>query len=812
MQAIFGTRSSERVRRTLVATASGAALAAAFVAGPVWAADATATADTTTAPVSGGGAGAEGTEVTAIVVTAERGAAAAAAPTKASLDQTQPESIISHGYIEQVTPELGGWTTVLTVAPSVAGITSNGGGIGDYNVVSMRGFKDGQFNLTFDGIAFGDTNDPTHHGADYFPASTIGAAVVDRGPGAAGDLGQENYGGAIHFFTPDVSDTFGAVQKFTLGSFGAKASVTTLNTGAITQLGGAKLLLNFDERWADGELSGSSGYQYNQMFKFMLPLGDEAVLTLFGTHQYSFFHFEDSSGPGETWQQELLFGKNFSMNGDPKSEHFTGYNFERKRTDFEYADLKYQIEPTISLEDQLYTYWYSNKTKSTNDLTGDSGPDLNSLPGVKPVANTSPPNITAPPASATDVGGYDKLNEYRVYGDIIRINKDWSFGTLKVGGLVEGSRTFRHNCFIDFTLGGAPDNKFVPPKVATTTNCKLLEQSTWFQGQFFADFNWRVTDNLTISPGFKYVDFTRGVNATNENVGGGAKNQPLIATNNYASPLYFLTANYKIRPYWSVYAQAATSFLIPSLSALYVTGANLQNLKPTYTDNYQIGTVYTRGAVTADLDAYWINATNLEVACSVPDPTQVTGVSAAFCNVGKARYSGVEGEAAYAFDFGLSIFANGSVNDAEQLASPAPTGGAATLPMRLANAPGWTAAAGAIINHGPWEASLTYKRVGGWVDYNSIGANSFTFHLPGYDTLDLSAGYDFGHHVKVKLQVFNLLDTRAVSSFSPGGNTQSLFPAGGFAPLPPIGDGNPDQGIYTFQAGRQVEVTLIGKF
>ena len=804
------------MRGALAATASLAVLAAAVLGGPARAADATSTSDTTAAPVSGGGAGAEGTEVSSIVVTAESGsAAAAAAPTKASLDQTQPESIISRGYIEQVTPEAGGWTTVLTIAPSVSGITSNGGGIGDYNVVSIRGFKDGQFNLTFDGIAFGDTNDPTHHGADYFPASTIGAAVVDRGPGAAGDLGQENYGGAIHFFTPDVSDTFGAVQKFTFGNFGTKASVTTLNTGAIPQLGGAKLLLNFDERWADGELTGSSGHQYNQMFKFVASLGDKAVLTLFGTHQYSFFHFEDSSGPGETWQQTLLFGKNFSMNNDPNSEHFIGYNYELKRTDFEYADLKYQLEPTISLEDQLYTYWYSNKTKSTNDLTGDSGPDLNGL-GSNP--NTSAPNVTKLPASASDVGGYDKLNEYRVVGDIVRINKDWSFGTLKIGGLIEGSRTFRHNCFIDFTLGGAPDNKFTPPKFPFTTNCKLLEQSTWFQGQFFADFNWRVTDKLTISPGFKYVDFTRGLNATNENVGGAAtKNQAIVASNNYASPLYFLTANYKIQPYWSVYGQVATSFLIPSLSALYVTGVTLENLKPAYTNNYQIGTVYTRGAVTADLDAYLIDATNIEVACNTPDSTSPTGFSAAFCNVGKARYSGVEGEAAYAFDFGLSLFANASLNNAQQLASPAPVGGQPAPAMRLANAPGWTAAVGAIINHGPWQASLTYKRVGGWVDYSTnttaLGVPLETFRIPGYDSLDLSAGYDLGRHAKIKVQVFNLLDTRAVSSFTPGGNTASLFPAGGIAPKTlPGGDGNPDQAIYTYQAGRQIEVTLIGRF
>ena len=653
MHRIFSTRPNRGARFALATGASLAALAGAIAGGPAWAADATAAVDTTAAPVSGGGAGAEGTEVSSIVVTAEKDSAgAAAAPTKASLDQTQPESIISRGYIDQVTPETGGWTTVLTIAPSVSGITSNGGGIGDYNVVSIRGFKDGQFNVTYDGIAFGDTNDPTHHGADYFPSSTIGAAVVDRGPGAAGDLGQENYGGAIHFFSPDVSDTLGAVQKLTVGNFDTYASVTTLYTGAIPQLGGAKLLLNFDERWSAGELTGSSGHQYNQLAKFVLPLGDKGSLTLFANHEYNFFHFEDSAGPGETWRQTLLFGKDFSMNDDPKSEHFIGYNYELKRTDFEYGDLKYELSPSLLVEDQLYTYWYSNKTKSTNDLTGDRGPNLNAA-GSNP--NTSVPNVTTPPASATDVGGYDKLNEYRVVGDIVRFTQDWSFGTLKIGGLFEGSRTFRHNCFINFTLGGAPDNKFTPPKFPFTSNCKLLEESSWLQGQFFADFNWRVTDKLTISPGFKYVDFTRGVNATNENVGGGAKNQALVATNNYASPLYFLTANYKIEPYWSVYAQAATSFLVPSLSALYVTGASLQNLQPTYTDNYQIGTVYTRGAFTADLDGYWINATNIEVACSVPDPTQVTGFSSAFCNVGKARYSGVEGEAAYAFDFGLSL-------------------------------------------------------------------------------------------------------------------------------------------------------------
>ena len=753
------------IRHLLALSASAIALA---TGGHAWAgAAADANSNTTSA-------GAEGTEVTSVIITAERGLAAKTAPTKASLDQVQPESIISHDFIERVTPETGGWTTVVLIAPSVSGITSNGGGIGDYNVVQMRGFHDGQFNVTFDGIAFGDTNDPTHHGADYFPASTIGAAVVDRGPGAAGDLGQENYGGAIHFFTPTVTDTMGIVQKLTYGSFNTAASVTTLNTGTQALLGGGKLLLNFDERTSSGELSLSGGSQFNQMLKYVLPIGDKLVLTAFAQHEWTRFNFEDSAGPGETWQQVLLYGKNFSMTNNPKDEHYTGYNYERKQTDFEYVDLKYQFTPSISAENQAYTYYYSNKTISSNDLTGLVGGP-----------NTSPPMAAG--ANPADIGGYTKLNQYRVEGDIVRINKEWSFGTLKIGGLVEGSDTNRFNEFLDLSKGFIPDNKFTPPKFPFTTNDKLLESSNWLQGQIFADFNWRPTDNLTISPGIKYVDFTRNVNAAHENVGGGAKNQALVASNNYSSPVYFLTANYKIQPDWSIYGQYATSFLIPSLSALYVTGASLQSLKPENTTNYQAGTVFTHGNITADLDIYRIDATNLYLACNIPDPIpgNPNATTAGFCNIGSARYSGIEGEAAYAFDWGLTLFANASSNNAKQLGAGA---------SRIPNAPGWTDAVGGIYTHGPVQASLTYKQVGSYVAYGAT-----TFHLPSYGTVNGSLGYDFGHFL-IKVQGFNLLDKRTVTSFVPSATATQLYA--------PTDNGS----IYTFQAGRELSLTLEAKF
>ena len=44
----------------------------------------------------------------------------------------------------------------------------------------FRGFKDGQYSMTYDGIPFNDTNDPTHHSWVFFPAQTIGSTRMDH--------------------------------------------------------------------------------------------------------------------------------------------------------------------------------------------------------------------------------------------------------------------------------------------------------------------------------------------------------------------------------------------------------------------------------------------------------------------------------------------------------------------------------------------------------------------------------------------------------------------------------------------------------
>src|ERR1700722_8448418 len=128
------------------------------------------------------------------------------APAKASLDTTEPETIISKSYIQNSVAATGSYTTILAIAPSMTGIDLNGPGLSDGGVKNtLSGLPDGSFGLNFDGIPFGDTNGPTHHSQSYFPASVTGSILVDRGPGNAGNMGPSTYGGTISLFSEELT-------------------------------------------------------------------------------------------------------------------------------------------------------------------------------------------------------------------------------------------------------------------------------------------------------------------------------------------------------------------------------------------------------------------------------------------------------------------------------------------------------------------------------------------------------------------------------------------------------------------------------
>jgi iron complex outermembrane receptor protein len=219
-------------------------------------------------------------DVPAILITAPKTKAATVAPVKSSLSATSPEAVIDRAFIEEGTPAVGDYTTTIQLAPSmVSAGNANGPGATDGAKVSLRGVADGSFNITYDGIPWGDTNGPTHHANSFFPNSTIGGVIIDRSPGRATDIGQASFGGSVNLFSLPFENQFGARQKVTYGSFGTWQSVSTIASGPISQLNGANAIVNFQEYHTDGYLTYSPSQGDNQYIKATVPLTSKINIT-----------------------------------------------------------------------------------------------------------------------------------------------------------------------------------------------------------------------------------------------------------------------------------------------------------------------------------------------------------------------------------------------------------------------------------------------------------------------------------------------------------------------------------------------------
>ena len=104
------------------------------------------------------------------------GSAPALAPSQAPLDAFEPTSIVSDKVLRNVVIPSGDYNDAVKYTPGFYSSNPNGP-LGDAKG-GWRGFQDGQYNITFDGIPFGDENDPTHHSAAYFPAAFLGKVTL----------------------------------------------------------------------------------------------------------------------------------------------------------------------------------------------------------------------------------------------------------------------------------------------------------------------------------------------------------------------------------------------------------------------------------------------------------------------------------------------------------------------------------------------------------------------------------------------------------------------------------------------------------
>lgn len=636
--------------------------------------------------------------------------APAQAPSQGSLTATEPKSTISRHYIENSTSPTANYSDIIQIAPSVSNIDPNGAGLMESQSLSIRGFQDGQFNVTFDGIPFGDSNDFTHHSTSFFSNRVLGGIDVDRGPGDATQIGWATFGGTIALQSRDPSATTAFSPFFSYGSFNTWQAGAEFNTGYLQQWGDARAMVGYTQSDTDGYLTNSNQRRQNIYFKLEKPLGDNTLVTLFATYN----NIHQNVSLGATADQIAKFGPNFALSGDPTSQNYYGYNFDKINTDFEYLGVKSKVDGW-TIDNKLYTYGYYH----------------NGFNGMDPNGET--PNGT--PFGANNVPGQEMNNNYRSFGDVLNVERDLGPGTLQTGMWITHQSNFRDNFNVDSTLNFA----FI------SLNDTMTDQLLTFQP--YLQYAWKLPFGLTITPGVKYVSFSRSIDTPmNQKTG-----EPLDFDHTWQKALPTLTLHQQITSNWSAYAQYAQGFLAPNLNVFYVNNPTVSGQPdPEQTDNYQVGTTYKTDRMTLAADLYYINFRNAVTSRTV-------GGNTVFTNAGGAVYKGVETEGTLAVGDGFSLYGNLTFNSAKQKETD----------TWMPNAPKMTAAAGVLYERGPLTGSLLMKFVG-----HSYGDTGNTQPIGGYAVTNFATSYTIRslapwmHNTRIGFQIDNLFNRTSIDALA----------------------------------------------
>ena len=734
--------------------------------------------------------------VETITVTGSRvtNPALAAAPTSTPLDAIQPTSLISQDFINRNLPQTGNYDEAIKYSPSVFDTAPNGPGLAESQNITIRGFQDGQFNVTYDGIPWGDANDFTHHTTSFFVSHDFGAISIDRGPGTAATIGEANFGGTVSILSKAPTDAFNVTPYISYGSFNTLVYGAEFNTGAIGATGGTRVLLNAEGLSSDGYLTNEKQARQNLFLKIVQPLGNHTTLAIAA----SLNHVHQNISIGATAQQIAQFGPNFGLSKDPANQNYYGYNYDRITTDFEYADLASQFGDGWSLDMKAYTYAYYHRGFNGFDPNGFIGTNPNSGFPNGTCVGTGPgtPGTDCDPASGTggtggtyypnDVPGQKLQMDYRSVGTIFRLTKEFAFGDIKTGLWYDHQFNARSLYEVDMTMGPENGVRNIDPNTGAQYNVsnglggyitlngidRLLTQNLTTL-QPYLQLDWQPLDGLTVSPGLRYSYFNRSVNAP-VNVKTG---NPQVYDNTFDSVLPSISANYLIRPNWAVYGQIAKGFLAPNENYFDHNTPNKTDYAPDTTWNYQIGTSLHLPNLVAAADAYYIDFSNL-ITC-----TNVGGQPKCINN-GGVTYEGLEAEATYFLGYGFSVYANGSLNSAKDKQTH----------QWISNAPETTGALGVIYNQNGIYGSLLGKWVG-----SRYGDSGQTQGLSPVFTVDGSLGYNVENTgspldgTSLKLQVQNLTDVTKIVNLA------------GYT----VQNGDP---LYWTQPGRSVFFSVSKKF
>lgn len=653
-------------------------------------------------------------------------------PSQPRADQGSPQSVVGEQTLHEIASPVGDLGTAANFTPSFVSTAPNGPGFDAAKNMSLRGFTDGQFNITMDGIPFEDPDTFQHHSTSYFPTAMLQQVVIDRSPGGAPDLGYASFGGSINLFSETIPDEARVRAYTSYGSFNTALGGATVNTAAPHESGQTGVLATLQYAQSDGALSESAGYKDDIFLKSVTLLGNVKLTAAYTYDRYRFYN------PGSiTTTQLAQIGSSYGFNNDPASPDYYRYSSTERSADFGYVKAEGSFSNHWRFEDKVYTFSYQN---TGDGLTGDQTSSAigKGYTGIAP----------------TDIGGRLTVEDYRTVGNDVRVAYANAYGTLLFGTWVEHSWQNESRIAQDFTTGVLYNaNKSAHNPIYFDFGAHLDTI------QPYAEYAWQATDALNVRFGVRYRDVTRDLDAPviqNFKPGpNGTVSRTVVAT------LPSVDATYRLGNNTNLLAQISRGSLVPSQAFFYTSSPAAGNQANAETATaYQLGIMHETSRYGVSFYAYDINFDNYV-------STVVENGNTFYVNSGGVRYRGLETEDHIVIGGGLTAVGNASLLRATFLQSDMTSGlqhAGDTIPY----APKYTALAGLVYRQGPWSASLLAKFIGTEYQGKNGSADGATYRVNGYSYTNATATRNFMglpgvENLRLTFGVNNLFNSHAIT-------------------------------------------------
>jgi iron complex outermembrane receptor protein len=664
--------------------------------------------------------------------------AAQLAPMDALLEARSARTEVTPTFIQNFSSPVSDFSELLQMAPGTFSVNSNGVGLGDSKTF-FRGFSDGNYDISFDGIPFYDTNDPTHHSWAFFPSPWIGSIDFDRSPGTASTTGPTPFGGTINMLSHELAANQSVRGSVTYGSFNTLLVDAAYDSGALFGNKKSNLFIDVHRLTSDGYQTFNYQTRNAGSLKYQYKFSDTNVLT-----GYSGVVMLDSNTPnakGPTRGQVAQFGDNFLLSNDPTSPLWYQYYTYHVPTDVEYVNWKKQFGKGWQIDFRPYTLSYYNEQYYNNSIT-----TVNATSAV------------------------DKLNSYRKYGESFVASQISKFGIFRTGLWYEWATTNRYQIPSD------PRNRL---DAALPNFHERFYTNTY---QPYAEYEFHATSKFTLTAGLKYAFYNQDLEqfADNGKTVGSLNGAASISHSaGYSAYLPSFDGNYRITNNWSFYGQFATGTKVPPSSVFDVKNAAVTILpKPTGVKTYQTGTVLKLKRLTLNASAYYAHFQN--AYSSSPDPNSPTATQ--YTASGDSATKGIEGEANIYLTHGLSVYTNATMGRARYV-----TLGLPNRDLWVARTPSNTEAIGFTYQQKYFDLGVFHKRVGPmWDDNTAVNGTTVNQVIP-YDPFNVTNVF-FNYTIrkgsqldqtKFRLSVNNLFDNHNITSLTQAAKGNVYLPGAG---------------------------------